>query len=218
MALIWKDVLTELRSKDVLATTVTFAILILVVFNFSLSLSTEIIPMVTPAVLWISFIFAGVLGLGRSFATEIEAGSIYGLLLTPVDRSVLYLGKMMSNLVFVLVMEFVTLPLFTGFFNVNLFEHASDLLVVVLLGTIGFVSVGTLFSAMAVNTRLREVLLPILLFPIIMPVIISAVRLTDSVLQGRGIATEGGSLKLLVSFDIIFLVVCSVVFEYVIED
>ncbi|MEM4409388.1 MAG: heme exporter protein CcmB, partial [Candidatus Caldarchaeum sp.] len=152
LALIWKDFATELRSKDMLATTVTFAILILVVFNFSLSLSTEIIPVVTPAVLWISYIFAGVLGLGRSFATEIKAGSIYGLLLTPVDRSVLYLGKMTSNLVFVLIMELAMLPIFTGFFNVRLLEHVSELLAVVLLGTIGFVSLGTLFSAMAVNT------------------------------------------------------------------
>lgn len=217
-AIIWKDLLTEFRTKELFVTMLTFSILILMVFNFALGFSAAALPVMAPAILWISFMFAAVLGMGRSFAIELERGSIVGLLLTPVDRTLLYIGKTATNLVFVFAVELITLPLFVAFFNVSLFDHALSLVGVVVLGTVGFVSVGTLFSAIAANTRLKEIMLPILLFPVAIPVIASSVVLTKAVLNGGTLADAGDSLKLLVSFDIIFLAVSAVVFEYVIEE
>jgi heme exporter protein B len=216
--IVWKDILTELRTKELLVSMITFALLIMVIFNFAFDFSVELIAVAAPAILWISFTFAGVLGLSRSFALEKEGNSIFGLLLTPTDRSLIFLGKMIGNIIFVFIVEAIILPIFILFFNFNLFSNVIPLLLVILLGTIGFVSVGTLFSAIALNTKLREVLLPILLFPIIIPVIVSSVKLSSSILNGSGIGKTGSSLQILVSFDIIFLVLCAVVFEYVVEE
>ena len=217
-AIIWKDIITELRTKELFASMFTFALLIIVIFNFAFDFSAEIIPFAAPAILWVSFTFAGVLGLSRSFALEKEGNSILGLLLTPTDRSLIFAGKMIGNILFVFIVEAIILPIFVLFFNYNLFGNAVPLLLVILLGTIGFVSVGTLFSAMALNTKLREVLLPILLFPIIIPVIFSSVKLSSAILNGNPLSEVGFPLKILISFDIIFLVVCSIVFEYVVEE
>ena len=217
-AIIWKDIITELRTKELFASMFTFALLMIVIFNFAFDFSAEIIPFAAPAILWISFTFAGVLGLSRSFALEKEGNSILGLLLTPTDRSLIFAGKMIGNIIFVFIVEAIILPIFVLFFNYNLFGNAVPLLLVILLGTIGFVSVGTLFSAMALNTKLREVLLPILLFPIIIPVIFASVKLCSAILNGRPINEAGSSLQILVSFDIIFLVLCAIVFEYVVEE
>jgi len=217
-AIVWKDVVTELRTKELFSSMFTFSLIILAIFNIAFGFSSELIPAAAPAILWIAFTFAGVLGLGRSFSIEHEGNAITGLLLTPVDRSVVFLGKVASNSIFVLLVELILIPVFVLFFNLNLFEVLLPLLAILALGTIGFVSVGTLFSAMVANTRLREVLLPIMLFPIILPLLISSVKLTESVIAGEGIMGAGGSIHILVAFDVIFLAVCSVVFEYVIED
>jgi heme exporter protein B len=217
-AIVWKDILTELRTKELFASMFTFALLIIVIFNFAFDLSVEFIPVAAPAILWVSFTFAGILGLSRSFALEKEGNSILGLLLTPMDRSLIFLGKMIGNIIFVFIVEAIILPIFVLFFNYNLFDYAIPLLLIILLGTIGFVSVGTLFSAIALNTKLREVLLPILLFPIIIPVILSSVKLSGSILNGGSMSEGGSSLQILVSFDIIFLVICAIVFEYVVEE
>src|SRR3990172_4757554 len=217
-AIVLKDIITELRTKELFASMFTFSLLILVVFNFAFDFSAEIIPFAAPAILWISFTFAGVLGLSRSFALEKEGNSILGLLLTPTDRSLIFAGKMIGNIIFVFIVEAIILPIFVLFFNYNLFGNAVPLLLVILLGSLGFVSVGTLFSAMALNTKLREVLLPILLFPIIIPVIFSSVKLSSAILNGNPLSEVGFPLKILISFDIIFLVVCSIVFEYVVEE
>ncbi len=217
-AIVWKDIITELRTKEIFASMFTFALLMIVIFNFAFDFSAELISVAAPAILWVAFTFAGVLGLSRSFALEKEGNSILGLLLTPMDRSLIFLGKMIGNIIFVFIVEAIILPIFVLFFNYNLFGNAVPLLLVILLGTIGFVSVGTLFSAMALNTKLREVLLPILLFPIIIPVIFSSVKLSSAILNGNPLSEVGFPLKILISFDIIFLVVCAIVFEYVVEE
>jgi len=217
-AILWKDFITELRTKELLSAMFTFSLLILLIFNFAFSFSQENLQYATPAILWITFTFAGILGLGRSFAIEKEGNSILGLLLTPVDRSLLYFGKMIGTLVFVFIIELVTLVIFVVFFNYNLFSVILPLSIVIVLGTIGFVSVGTLFSAIALNTKLREVLLPILLFPIIIPVIVSSVRMTASILEGNSILSAGSAFQILVSFDIIFIAACAITFEYVLEE
>ena len=213
-----KDIITELRTKELIASMFIFALLIIVIFNFAFGFSAELIPIAAPAILWVAFTFAGVLGLSRSFAIEQEGNTITGVLLTPVDRSLIYLGKMLSNLIFVFLVEVIIIPMFVLFFNLNLVNSILPLLLVILLGTIGFVSVGTLFSAMALNTKLRDILLPILLFPVIIPVILSSVKLCTFILQGKSITEAGSALHILISFDIIFLVACAVVFEYVFDE
>jgi len=218
IAIIQKDFITELRTKELFSSMITFALLIIVVFNFAFGFSREIVDLAAPAMLWISFIFAGVLGLSRSFALEKEGNAILGLMLTPTDRTLIYAGKMISNTIFVFLVGLIIVPLFVIFFNYNFLETLVPLIPVILLGSIGFVSVGTLFSAMALNTRLREVLLPILLFPIIIPVIVSAVKLSGLALEGKSILEAESSLKLLIAFDIIFVTACSVMFEYVLEE
>lgn len=218
IAILYKDIIIELRTKELLSAMFTFAILLLVIFNFAFSLSTELIKFAAPAILWVSFTFAGVLGLSRSFAIEKEGNSIMGLLLTPVDRSVLFFGKMIGNFIFVVIVELIILPLFSLFFNFSFTDVLLPLLVVITLGTIGFVAVGTLFSAVALNTKLREVLLPILLFPIVIPVIISSVELTGSILEGDSILFNNSALHILISFDLIFIAACAVTFEYVVEE
>ena len=192
-----------------------FALLIILIFNFTFELRVDNIRQVVPGALWITFTFAGVLGLNRSFAVERDQGSLEGLLLAPVDRTAIYLGKTLANILFMLVIEVIMIPLATVLFNQNLFQP--QLLVIVLLGTIGFAGVGTLLSAVAVNTRARDIMLPILLFPVSIPIIIAAVKLTSAVLDTGNISEAGIWWPLLVSFDAIFLVVCSLVFEYAVE-
>jgi heme exporter protein B len=218
LAILWKDLVTEFRTKELLSAMFTFSLLILLIFNFSFNFSQEILKFSTPSILWISFTFAGILGLGRSFAVEKEGNAILGLLLTPIDRSVLYFGKMIGNLIFVFIVELISLGLFVLFFNYSLSDVILPLSFVIVLGTIGFVSVGTIFSAIALNTKLREVLLPILIFPIIIPVIVSSVQLTASILDGNPILSNDSNLRILVSFDIIFIAACAVFFEFVLEE
>ena len=218
LAIVRKDIVTELRTKELFTSMLTFSLLVIVIFNFAFQFSTELVRLAAPAMLWITFTFAGVLGLSRSFALEKEGNAVLGLLLTPTDRSLIYFGKMISNTLFVFVVGMVIVPMFVLFFNYSFVDTLVPLIPVIFLGSLGFVSVGTLFSAMAINTRLREVLLPILLFPIIIPLIVSAVKLSGQVLEGESIAGASSALQLLVAFDIIFIAACAVVFEYVIEE
>ncbi len=217
-AIIKKDIVTELRTKELFSSMLIFALLVIVIFNFAFGFSTELLDLAAPAMLWISFIFAGVLGLSRSFALEKEGNAVIGMLLTPTDRSLIYAGKMISNTIFIFIVGLLMVPMFILFFNYEFLSTLIPLIPVIFLGAVGFVSVGTLFSAMALNTKLREVLLPILLFPIIIPVIVSAVEISGQVLDGNSLFAASSSLKLLVSFDIIFLTACAVTFEYVIEE
>ncbi|HVY55736.1 MAG TPA: heme exporter protein CcmB [Thermodesulfobacteriota bacterium] len=217
-AIIRKDVITELRTKELITSMLTFSLLVTVIFSFAFGFSTSAARLAVPAMLWITFSFAGVLGLSRSFALEKEGSAVLGLLLTPTDRSLIYFGKMISNALFVFVVGIIIVPMFVLFFNLGFSDTILPLIPVVLLGSIGFVAIGTLFSAMAVNTRLREVLLPILLFPIIIPLIVSAVKLSGLVLEGKPLSQGASALQLLIAFDIIFIAACAVVFEYVIEE
>ena len=217
-AIIKKDIVTELRTKELFTSMLTFALLVIVIFNFAFGFAPGILNQAAPAMLWIAFTFAGVLGLSRSFALEKEGNAVMGLLLTPTDRSLIYFGKMASNAIFVFITGLIIVPMFVIFFNYEFLATLLPLIPVIFLGAVGFVAVGTLFSAMAINTRLREVLLPILLFPIIIPVIVGAVKLSTQALSGGSIWEARAALHLLIAFDIIFLTACAVTFEYVIEE
>ncbi len=212
--ILWKDLRAELRTKDILTSMFVFAFLVIVIFNFAFELQRLEPEAIAPGVLWVAFTFAGVLGLNRSFVLEKDKGCLEGLMLCPVDRGAIYLAKMVGNIIFISLMETIALPLFLALSNLPL---PWELLPIFLLGTIGFAAVGTLFAAISVNTRTREVMLPVLLFPVTVPVIIAAVKATGVVFAGGSLGGAGGWLNLLISFDAIFLVVAFVTFEYVLE-
>ena len=215
LAVLWKDVRAEIRTKDIFSAMFVFALLSVVIFQFAFDLRIDNVRQVVPGVLWVSITFAGVLGLNRSFVLEKDKGSLEGLLLTPVDRGAIYLGKMLANLVFILVVEVFISPLSSVFFNVPLW--LPEILLVVVLGTIGFAAVGTVFSAMSVNTRAREVLLPILLLPVIVPVLIAGVRVTGGILDGESLGDLSNWLQLLIAFDVLYLAASFLTFDVVVE-
>jgi heme exporter protein B len=215
-AIVWKDLATELRSRELLSAMLVFALLVILIFNFALELEPKARLGVTSGVLWATFAFAGTLGLNRSMATEKDRGCLDGLLLAPVDRSAIFFGKAIGNLVFMLVVEAIVLPLYSALYSVNLFHPG--LLVVILLGSVGYVAVGTLLASMAVQTRTRDVLLPILLFPVVIPVLVAAVKASTGFLQGWPMADIWPNLNLLIVYDIIFIAVAYMVFDYVVEE
>lgn len=210
--------LSEIRSKDLFISMFTFSLIIIFIFSIVLNLSADIKNVVSPAVLWITFLFSGSIGLGRSFAMEKESEAIKGLLLAPVDRSLIYVGKFLSNFTFLLIIELFTIPIFIVVFNYGLNINFMGIILVIFLGTVGFGSVGTVFAAMSINTRLREVLLPILYFPIIIPVLLASVNITGSLLDGKMLTDNASSLQLLIVFDIIFLSAGILIYQYVIEE
>lgn len=191
-----------------------FALLVLVIFNFAFDLHVDNKSAVAPGALWVAFIFASLLGLGRTIAAEREQGSMDRLLLCPVDRKAIYLAKLLGNLLFIGVVEIIALPVYAALFDVPLF--AGSLIPIVLLGTLGIAIIGTLFATMAAATRARELLLPILVFPLIVPVVIGAVHATEALLVPT--SNEPSWLGLIISFDIIFLSVSMLTFQYVIEE
>lgn len=214
-AILWKDIRCELRSKQMWMGMGMFALLVLVIFNFAFDLRVDNKAAIAPGALWVAFVFASLLGLGRTIAAEREHGSMDRLLLCPVDRKAIYLAKLLGNMLFIGVVEVVALPIFTALFNIPLFAGA--LLPIVLLGTLGIAAVGTLFSAMAAATRARELLLPLLVFPLIVPVVIGAVRATGALMIGAT-ANEPPWLGLIAAFDVIFLSVSMITFEFVVEE
>jgi heme exporter protein B len=216
LAIVHKDIIAELRTKEMFSSMFVFALLVIVIFNFAFELRVANVKQVAPGVLWVTFTFAGMLGLNRSFILEKDKGCLEGLLLAPVDRSAIYFGKMLGNLIFMLVVEAIVLPIFWVLFNPPLFSPA--LILIIVLGTLGFAGVGTLFSAIAVHTRAREVMLPILLFPIVVPLMIAAVKITGGLLDGQPLSEMRNWLNLLLGFDIIFLTVSYMTFDYVVEE
>jgi heme exporter protein B len=216
LAIVHKDIIAELRTKEMFSSMFVFALLVIVIFNFAFELRVANVKQVAPGVLWVTFTFAGMLGLNRSFILEKDKGCLEGLLLAPVDRSAIYFGKMLGNLIFMSVVEAIVLPIFWVLFNPPLFRPA--LILVIVLGTVGFAGVGTLFSAIAVHTRAREVMLPVLLFPIVVPLMIAAVKITGGLLDGQPLSEMRNWLNLLVGFDIIFVTVSYMTFDYVVEE
>ncbi len=211
-----KDVLSEIRTKEVLSSVVVFALLVIVIFNFAFGASQEKVLLIAPGILWVTFTFAGMLSINRSFIREKEQGCLEGLMACPVSREAIYFGKMLGSLLFMLIIEVITLPVFTFLFNLPVLS--SQLVVVTVLATVGFVAVGTLFSALAVNTKAREMVLPILFLPIVIPLVISAVKASELALLQEPWGSLVSWLEIILAFDVIFLVVSYLVFSFVIEE
>lgn len=215
-AVVWKDVVAEFRSRELISAMLVFSLLVILIFNFALELDIRTRETVAAGVLWVTFAFAGTLGLNRSMSIEKDRGCLDGLLLAPVDRSALFFGKAIGNLVFMALVELIVLPTFSLLYNMSLFNPG--LLAVILLGSIGYVAVGTLLSAMAVQARTRDVLLPILLFPVTIPVLLAAVKASTGFLQGFEMVDIRPWLNLLIVYDVVFIAVAFMVFEYVVEE
>jgi heme exporter protein B len=215
-AVVWKDLRAEFRSRELFSAMLVFSLLIILIFNFALELDVKTRQSVTAGVLWSTFAFAGTLGLNRSMAIEKDRGCLDGLLLAPVDRSAIYFGKVISNLVFMLIVEVIVLPVYSVLYSVNLFQPG--LLLVILLGSIGYVGVGTLLSAMSVQTRTRDILLPILLFPVVIPVLLAAVKASSGFLSGAEWTDVMVPINLLIAYDVIFIAVAFMVFDSVVEE
>jgi heme exporter protein B len=216
LAVIWKDLVAELRSREVLTAMLVFALLVILIFNFALELQPGLQKTLTSGILWVTFTFAGTLGLNRSMAMEKDRGCLDGLLLAPVDRSAIFFGKAISNLIFMLIVAAIILPLFGLLYNVSLFNPG--LLLVIFLGSVGYVAVGTLLSTMAVQTRTRDVMLPILLFPLVIPILLSAIKGSSGFLEGLEMVEIMPWLNLLMVYDVIFIAVAFMLFDYVVEE
>ena len=215
-AIVAKDVAAELHTKELISAMLVFSVLSMLIFSFALDLRGDLARSAAPGVLWATVAFAGTLGLSRSMAREQQTGSIDGLLLAPVDRSAIFFGKALGNLAFMTVMEAVLLPLFSALFDVPLLRPG--VLVLMLLGTVGYAAAGTLLAAIAVNTRAREVMLPVLLLPVAIPVLIAAVRATGMLVEGTPLSDVGVWVQLLVVYDLVIVAVSMLTFGYVVEE
>jgi heme exporter protein B len=213
----WKDLLVERRSKETLNALLFFALALLFVFQFALGPDRERLAAVLPGLLWLAFILSGVLGLGRVFLVERENDCWEGLLLAPGDKSAIYLGKLAGGLGLMLVVEAIVLALFVLFFNVDLGPALPGLALVIVLGTVGFTAVGTLFAAMTAQARARELLFPVLLLPVLVPVLLATVKATEALLAGEPLGDVAHWLQLLVAADVVYLVTGLLTFDFILE-
>ena len=215
-AVVWKDLRAEYRSRELLGSMLVFALLVILIFNFALELDIRTRETIASGVLWVTFAFSGTLGLNRSMGVEKDRGCLDGLLLAPVDRSAIYFGKVLGNLIFMTIVEAIVLPTFSVLYNLNLIN--SGLILVVILGSVGYSAVGTLLSSMAVQARTRDILLPILLFPVSIPLLLAAVKASNGFLQNLEMTDIMPWMNILLVYDVIFIAVAFMLFDYVVEE
>ena len=218
LAVLGKDARAERRTKEVLNTSLLFALIVLVTFSFSFEPTADETRRISGGLFWVAITFAGILALNRSFARELPNDALLGLLAAPVSPAALYLGKVLGNVGFLFLMELLVLPLFAVFYNVSVLEHAAPLAVVLLLGTWGFAVLGTLLAAMTITIRTRELMLPVLLFPLLTPLLLAMVQATTAVLAAQPWRAYQLWMKLMVGFDIIFTVASLLLVEYVLAE
>ncbi|MBN2394512.1 MAG: heme exporter protein CcmB, partial [Anaerolineae bacterium] len=215
-AIVAKDIAAELHTREIFSAMFVFAVLALLIFSFALDLRGALAQAAAPGVLWATIAFAGTLGLSRSMAREQQTGGIEGLLLAPVDRAAIFFGKALGNLALMLAVELVLVPLAMVMFDVAFLR--GGVLLTLLLGTVAYAAVGTLLAAIAVNTRAREVMLPILLLPLLTPLLIAAVKATSALIEGAAWAEIGGWGQILVVYNLLIIAVSLLTFGYVVEE
>jgi len=213
----WKDLLLELRRRDSLLTMFFFGTLLLFVFHFSFDLPPDKVAEMAPALLWLAFLFTGTLGLTQLFQVERENHCLEALLLSPLDRGALFLAKSCFNLFLMLLVELVVMPLFWILFNLHGWNLLPQLFLVTLLGTVGFCVLGTIMSAVTLRARARELLLPLVLFPLMIPVILATIRCMENIMSAGDLGVAESWLRLLLGFDVIFVTVGILIFDRVIE-
>jgi len=213
-----KDMLVEFRTRERVVTMFVFSLIVVVIFNFAFNAGAEVLRHVIPGMIWVAFAFAGMLSASRSFSPEKDRGTFDGLLLAPIDRGAIFLGKLLGNITLIGLVQLAVLPLFVLFFNMTILPYLSKLLVIFFLGTVGFSSVATLFAAVAVNTRMRDVMLPVLLLPVVSPVLIALVETTRTTFGGGDWQDMANWIRLLSAFTVVFLVASVMLFEYIVEE
>jgi heme exporter protein B len=217
-AMVWKDLTSELRTKEMIFSMCLFSFLVLVIFNFAFETHTQTLPEIIPGILWVSFVFAAMIGLGRSFGSENDKGTLPGLRLCPVSPWGIYLAKLTATFILTVLMEIFTILIFIFLYNLNLLPFLLPLGLIMFLGTLGFTAVGTIFSAMSANTKARDKILSILVFPICVPMIIAVVKATGMILDGNAIQEIYAWLKILVAFDLVFLLLAYLTFGFIMEE
>ena len=217
-AVFTKDLIAERRTKDVSNAILLFGFAVAVSFTFAFDPTTGEARRIAGGLLWLAFLFASLLGLSRSFARELNNDTLQALRLIPVDLGAVYLGKLLSNILFMLIAESVLVLVFGLFFNVNLWLYPMRMAAVLALGTWGVASIGTLFAALSANTRMRELMLPLMLLPLAIPVLVATMAATTSLIQAENVASVSAWLRLLIAFDVIFTVLCWLLFESVVQE
>jgi heme exporter protein B len=215
--ILWKDVATERRRKETLNALFFFSLLLLFIFEFTLGGDRDRLTAALPGLLWLGFILSGLLALGRSFLVERENDCWEGLLLSPGDKSAIYLGKLAGNIVVMGVVEAIVVALFGLFFNVDVWTALPGLTLVCVLGTVGLAAMGTTFAAMTAQVRARELLFPVLLLPLQVPLLLGTVKATEAVLLGEPLSSVFHWLQLLMAADLIYVVVGVLTFEFILE-
>ena len=216
-AIVWKDLITERRSKAGFNAVAFLGVLILLLFGFALGPDAEALRNAAAGALWLAILFAGVLAFNRSYQLELDGAALEPLLLYPAPRWTIFAGKFLANLLFVLLLEVVVVPVAIILFQVTSVAGWVPASGVMLLGSIGFVALGTFYASMASRSRAREVLLPLLLFPMLIPVLLASSEATSALLAGNPMRDAGAWVKLLAAFDVIFLVASFLAFDHVIE-
>jgi heme exporter protein B len=217
-AIIWKDLLLELRTRERIVAMAAFAVLAGVLFNYSID-TTVVRPQdIAAGLVWMTIVFGGLLGLGRTFYLEAQDGAIQGVLTSPTPKDAVFLGKTAANFILLFFVELLVLGVFTLFFGLDLGRSPGALVLALGLGALGFVALGTLFSAVSSGTRMGETLLPILVFPLLVPMIIYGVSATGRLLAGRPVAEVAGNLKMLAAFALVATVAGAGLFRFVVEE
>jgi heme exporter protein B len=215
--ILWKDLATERRRKETLNALLFFSLLLLVLFEFAMGADRERLRAALPGLLWLGFVLSGLLALGRSFLVERENDCWEGLLMSAADKSAIYVGKLAGNVVVMTLVETLVLGLFGIFFNVDVWSLLGELAIVLLLGTIGLAAIGTTISAVTAHVRARELVFPVLLLPLQMPLLIGTVKATEAVLGNFGLASALDWLKLLAAADVVYVVAGVITFEFILE-
>ncbi len=216
LAVAEKDVVTELRSRELVGAMGLFALLSVLIFSFALELNRQARAEAVGGVLWVTIVFAAILGLNRSMAIEREGGSFDALLLAPVSRAALYVGKLCGTYAFTLAVALPLLIVMTVLYNVAVITAAT--VGVLLLGAFAIASIGTLLAALTIQTRARETLLPIVMLPIVLPALLAAVRATNGILGGAPVESWSGWVTILVILDVVYLLLCLLTFPFVVEE
>jgi heme exporter protein B len=217
--LVKKDALHEIKSGGAVISMLTFSLLIVALFSFATAEALSSNRELGASVLWVTILFTSTLGLNYAFSVDKQHHCLQAIMLTPIDRGVIYLAKMVSNLFFISIIELFTVPLFLTFFNYPILKSIIPLAFILLLGTTGIVSLGTLLSAISTSTKKRDIMLPLILFPIVIPVLIGAIRCTSLILNGRSLRAEAFNwVTMLTAFDVLFMIVSFLIFEFVLEE
>jgi len=213
-----KDLYSELKTRQVLGTMVIFAGLVILVFSFAFDPSVNTTKAVIPGIIWVIIIFAGILGLNRSFVSEQKNDTMQGLLILPLEPSSIYLGKLMANMVMIMVVEIISIPFLLLLFDFHSIGSILHFILVLLIGSFGFISIGTFLAALASNSKSSEMLLPLLLFPITSPILIGAVQATKIIMSNmEKMASAISWIHLIAAYDVIFFVLCFLLIDYVLE-